>query len=90
MTTRQLQEKSRIAKLMAQAVDPDGFESEAEIAAHAVYRVNSDTGSGSYRFGLHPDRQGELERQFDKVEIVALFRDEEIAKTISAYLNGAW
>lgn len=88
MTIRPVQEQQRIARLMSQAIDPE--EVGEEEGAHAVYRISSDDRAGSYRFGEYPRRHAELARQFEKVEIVALFWDEETARTVSAYLNGAW
>jgi hypothetical protein len=90
MAAKQAQEKHPIAKLMAQALDPNVVETGQTKPAYGVYRVDSDQVAGSYRFGAYPARQTDLERQFHKVELVVLFSDGETAKMISAYLNGAW
>lgn len=55
-----------------------------------VYRIvksaSGNTGR-KYRFGNHPVRMNELEREFDKVDLEALFLDRDDAQRYAVLLN---
>lgn len=55
----------------------------------AVYKIPTDQNKSSklYRIGNHPVRQTELEREFTKISIVAIFNNREMAKELSVILN---
>jgi len=55
----------------------------------AVYKIPTDQNISSkiHRIGNHPVRQTELEREFAKVSIVAIFNNREMAKELSVILN---
>lgn len=54
-----------------------------------VYRLPADAGATrTYRYGNHPVRMHELEREFGRCSLEALFREREDARALAMALDG--
>jgi hypothetical protein len=68
------------------SVRPDGWLTSPR--SYGVYRIPSSAGSTrSFRFGNHPVRQRELEREFGSCKLEYLFTDREDAKIVALSLS---
>ncbi len=82
--------------LFAKAVDPDMVRTSSSSRSYTsphtwgVYEINEvSCGPSGTRFrkGNHPIRRNELEREFGRVILVALFTEEAIAIELASRLN---
>jgi hypothetical protein len=68
------------------SVQPDGWLTSPR--SWGVYRVPSSAGSTRrFRFGNHPVRQRELEREFGSCKLEHLFATREDARTVALALE---
>ncbi len=69
------------------SVRPDGWLTSPR--SFGVYRIpSSATSARSFRFGNHPVRQKELEREFGSCKLEYLFTDREDARAVALALAG--
>ena len=58
--------------------------------SYGVYQLpRSSEGTSTFRFGNHPIRQIELEREYGSCRLIILFLDRQDAVELAARLNGA-
>ena len=55
--------------------------------SYGVYYLQNSTISRRYRFGNHPIRMRELEREFSSCALIKLFLSREDAKALAYQLN---
>jgi hypothetical protein len=69
------------------SVRPDGWLTSPR--SYGVYRIPSSAASTrSYRFGNHPVRLKELEREFGSCKLEYLFTDRDDAEAVAKALAG--
>jgi hypothetical protein len=68
------------------SVAPDGALTKPR--SYGVYRLPERAAGRRYRFGNHPVRMWELEREFGSCSLVHLFAAREDAKHVAAALSG--
>lgn len=77
--------------LMAKAVNPETLHFEGNYTSprsYGVYRVNDAQVTGRrFRFGNHPVRLYELDREYSSCEVIGLFLQREDAKRLADSLN---
>ena len=52
-----------------------------------VWDVGSNSCGNRYRYGNNPVRGGELQREFGRAQLIALYSNREAAKSYAASLN---
>lgn len=77
--------------LMNRAVEPKSVHTDGKLTSprsYGVYQLpNGVSDTSRYRFGNHPVRQTELEREFGICLLAALFLSREDAKELASILN---
>ncbi len=85
-----------IKELEAKMVSPSSLSRSAESAyltsprsfgVYSLVKSASKLTGRKYRFGNHPVRMNELERDFDKVELEGVFLDRDDAQRYASLLN---
>jgi hypothetical protein len=80
-----------LQKIIARAISPSSVRPNGWLTfprSWGVYRVPSSAGSmRSFRFGNHPVRQRELEREFGSCKLEYLFATREDARTVALALE---
>jgi hypothetical protein len=81
-------QEDRIKKLLLKAVSLDSVKIVGRYTNPPTYGVYDVGGEGyQYRFGNHPVRKEELNRQHRYVSTIAIFRERDDAKKLSSLLN---
>lgn len=79
-----------IKHIVTRAISPAAVRPDGRLTiprSFGVYRIPSSAASTcSFRFGNHPVRQRELEREFGSCKLEYLFLDREDAKTVALAL----
>ena len=84
--------QARAKELLGKAISPSALTPVGRYtkpASWGVYKIGSEEGSATtlYRIGNHPVRLVELRREFQTVEIAALFTARALAEELSKLLN---
>lgn len=82
------QDHTALASLLAQAISPKSVQIVGlytQPRSWGVYRV--DSAAKGFRFGNHPVRMQELEREFGRCVLVVLFADRDLAREAARQLN---
>ena len=88
----------RIKALLAQSLDADSAQlnGKYKVDAWGVYQVrlpkanNAPARDHGVRSGLHPTRQRELEEEFRRVSLLALFADRSLAEELVECYAESW
>lgn len=82
-----------IDSFQAKAVSPNSVSPDGPLTLPRTWGVydiepsDREHSTRRYRFGNHPVRQHELEREFGKVVLVALFLERTLATKLASALN---
>lgn len=81
-----------ITRLLLQAVDPSILKDAGPYTnpkTWGVYKIlpGASTINKRFRFGNHPIRKQELEREFTSVQVIGLFTSRTLAEQLSTFLN---
>ena len=81
-----------IEQIITRAISPYGVRPDGSLTfprSYGVYRIPSSAGSTrTFRFGNHPVRQRELERDFGSCTLEYLFMAREDAQAVAKALTG--
>lgn len=87
--------QARVRELLVKAVEPGSLRPAGlytHPASWGVYRIAppKPTATRRYRFGNHPVRQLELQRDFGSVTVIAHFTARARAEELAALLNAGF
>ncbi|MCA9232644.1 MAG: hypothetical protein KDA57_18485 [Planctomycetales bacterium] len=77
---------------LARAISPSSVRADGPLTdprSYGVYRLPGNATGRSFRFGNHPIRMLELEREFGACKLEYLFRRREDARAVALHLSGA-
>ncbi len=82
-------QKDRINELLSRAISPGSVQAHGRYTIPRTYGVYDVEAAGGrrYRFGNHPVRHEELNRQYENVALVALFESRDDCKELASLLN---
>ncbi|MGY1521525.1 hypothetical protein [Luteimonas sp. A482] len=79
-----------IRQIVSRAIPPAAVKPDGPLTtprSYGVYEVPAATAARRFRFGNHPVRMQELERELGSCRLMYLFRQREDAAAIAAALN---
>lgn len=79
-----------IDEIVSRSIAPSQVRRDGQLTNPRTYGVYEVLGAGTarrFRFGNHPVRMHELEREFSACTLRYLFRQREDAETVAAELN---
>lgn len=80
-----------IDELLRKSKDPKTLKPDGNYTvprSYGVYKIKASGNVGRrFRFGNHPVRMNEIEREYGVCSVEALFADREDAKALTALLN---
>jgi hypothetical protein len=84
--------RARVSELLSKAVEAHALVTTGQYSAPrswGVYKITPPKVSATrlHRFGNHPVRQSELEREFGSAKVVSLFTSRALAEELSRLLN---
>lgn len=87
--------QARVRDLLGKTVEPGALRPAGlytQPASWGVYEIalSSPTPTRRYRFGNHPVRQLELQREFGAVKVIAQFTARPLAEELAALLNAGY
>lgn len=87
--------QTRLRELLAKAVEPTSLRPAGLYTrppSWGVYKIapSRPTATRRYRFGNHPVRQMELQREFGSVRVIAHFTARALADELAALLNAGY
>jgi hypothetical protein len=81
-----------LVQIIKRAIDPSSVKMDGSLTqprSYAIYQLPyGAAGSGRFRFGNHPVRMQELEREFGSCTLTFLFAVRDDAEAVARALNG--
>jgi hypothetical protein len=84
---KELQEKMVLSSSLSRSSKFPHLTSPRSFGVYCLSKSSLGCTGRKFRFGNHPVRMNELEREFEKVELEGLFLDREDAQQYASLLN---